>query len=281
MAGLGVMPPQFSLYESNQTTPSDTPGTAINNPVGAANTKDTTWTTLLAAVGFDVHLVAVHFYESSVAGTNTATLIDLGIGAAAAEEVLIPDLLAGWCHGATIGMAKSYLFPLYIPAGSRLSARAASVRTTGSVRCLVELFGGPRNPDHWCGQQVTAYGIDAANSRGTAVTAGASSAEGAWTQIVAATSQKHSALVLGLGGATATTTVTNGSYTADVGVGAATEAAIAENLRWRSTTAETYFQAHPWLPIFVPVPSSERLAVRMSTNAGAAIVTDMALYGVS
>lgn len=279
---LGLLAPQFSLYESNQTTPSDTPGTSIANPAGGANTKDTTWTTLVASLAFDVAMIGVHFSGSAVSATNTATLIDLGIGAAAAEEIVIPDLLAGWVPaGSTIGGFKSYYFPLYLPAGSRLSARAASVRTTGSVRCAVELWGGPRNPDAWVGQQVIAYGIDAANSRGTAVTAGASSAEGSWTEITSGTSQDHAAIVAAIGGATATTTMVNGTYLMDVGVGAATEAAIFENLRAREDTAEQVCQQQPWLPIYVPVPSGTRLVARLSSNSAGPVVNDCALYGVS
>jgi hypothetical protein len=227
-------------------------------------------------------MIGVHFSGSAVSATNTATLIDIGIGAAAAEQIVIPDLLAGWvAAGITTGGTKSYYFPLYLPAGSRLSARAASVRTTGSVWCQVDLWGGPRNPDYWVGQQVIAYGIDAANSRGTAVTSGASAAEGAWTEITSGTSQDHFAIVPAIGGATATTTMVNAAYLMDVGVGAATEAAIFEGFRVREDTTEQVCQQFPWLPIYVPVPSGTRLVTRLSSTAAGPVVNDCALYGVS
>jgi predicted secreted protein len=277
--------PQFTRYESHVTASppaSTTYGTTVNNPAGAAHTKDTTWTQLIAASAFDAQLVVVNITSSSASNTNTSTLIDIGIGAAAAETVIIPDLLGGYC--AAVGSVpgpRSYIFPLYIPAGSRISARAQSIRTTGSASVLVQLWGGPRNPDAWwCGQQVTAYGINAADSGAVAVTAGNSGAETASPVSIGTTSAIHKALVLGVSGNT-------NSYTAlgyywDVGIDtASTSWLIRDAYYYQSQSTEATGPAgQVWWPIFQNIPSGTVL-VAGGECSGVAESHDIAIYGVS
>lgn len=279
---LGVAP-QFQQYESTQSAnATTTPGTTVSNPVGSANTKNTTWTQLIASTSFDTHLILVHLSGSDAGSTNTSTLIDIGIGAAASESVLIPDLLAGYCPSASAagGFPRHIILPLYIPAGSRLSARSQSVRTAGSTRVWVELLGGPRNPGWWCGEQVIAYGITAASSIGTNVTQGGSSAEGSWTAI-GTTSQDHKAVCLMVQGSNTDTVMQSAGQNWDVGIDTSSTSILGENFLTRTQTSETLGYYGLWLPIYSNIPSGTALAVRGSSTVGTPDVIDVALYGVS
>lgn len=273
--------PQFQQYESSQgANPSTSPGTTISNP-GSANTKNTTWTTLIASTSFDAQLVIVHLAASAAGATNTSTLIDIGIGAAASETVLIPDLLAGFVGSPSAqGFPRHIILPLYVPAGSRLSARSQSVRTTGSTLVWVELLGGSRFPSWWCGEEVKAYGITAASSIGTNVTPGSSSAEGSWTSI-ASTSQAHKAVALMVQGSNTDTVMQSAGLTYDVGIDTTSTAILAQDYLARTNTAETMGYWGIWWPAFVDIPSGTTLAVRGSATVGTPDVLDVALYGVS
>lgn len=276
-------PPQFQQYESTQSAaPTFTPGTVVNNPTGSANTKDTTWTTLIASTSFDAQLVLVYISASGLASTNTATLIDIGIGAAASETVLIPDLLAGWSPAPTTlgGFPRHAIFPLYVPAGSRLSARSQSVRTTGSTRVWVELLGGPRGPEWWCGSEVKAYGITSASSIGTNVTQGGSSAEGSWTSI-GTTSQQHKALIFMAQGSNTDTVMQTAGQDWDVGIDTTSTAILAEDFLSMTSTAEQLGSLGVWMPIYSDIPSGTVLAARGSSSVATPDVIDVALYGVS
>jgi hypothetical protein len=80
--------------------------------------------------------------------------------------------MAGWCLGTLAASAyRTYYFPIFIPSGTRLSARSASV--VASKTCVVSLTLLQRPTQlGWVGTRVTAYGVDAANSRGTTMTSG-------------------------------------------------------------------------------------------------------------
>lgn len=277
-----VNAPAFSLYENNASaTPStNSPGATVSNPAGGANTKNTTWTQLIASTAFDAQLIVVELAGSAANATDTSTLIDIGIGAAAAETVIIPDLLAGFIPTPDVGSCRSYIFPLYIPSGSRLSARSASVRTTGSTRVFVKLYGGPRNPEAWwCGSQVTAYGINTADSGAVSVTAGNSGAETASPVSIGTTSADHKCLVVGVQPNSAT--VTAKAYHFDVGIDTASTTWLRQDdLYLNTSTTETSWPGVTWWPIFAPIPNGTVLVVGGECS-GTADAMDFALYGVS
>jgi hypothetical protein len=130
----------------------------------------------------------------------------------------------------------------------------------------------------WAGSEVIDYGTTGASSNGTTVVGGVSSAEGSFTQITASTTRSHYYIAAGLGCA-ADTIVQAESSVLDIGVGAATEDVIAEDLRFGSSVQEEMF--HPPLGIFAQIPASTRLTARISNLAAAAQSFDVILYGVS
>jgi hypothetical protein len=273
---LGVPPNPFGAYQSNLGAPTVPAGTVVTAS-GTAHTKGS-YVQLIASLNFDVYLVKMMLTDVSASTTNTAFLVDIAIGAAGQEEVIIPNINAGYACPAVGGAGLMYEFPLYIPAGSRVAARAQAAIVSDTANLMLWCYGEPRYPI-WAGRQVVDYGADLATSRGVTIVAGTAGAEGAWTQIVAATTQDHNYIHAGVGGA-ADTSVLNAMAYMDIGVGAAAaETPIVEDLAWLSTTTEDMRGFFP-LAMPVNVKSGERLSVRIS-ESGAAQSYDTILYGVS
>jgi hypothetical protein len=259
--------PQFSRYESNYaaTPGSGGSGTSVSNYASGPHVKNTTFTQLIASTAFDAQLITIIVSgQNTGGGADYSTLMDIAIGAAASETVIIGDLCAGFTAAESEAPGpRHFIFPLYIPAGSRLSARTQSIRTSGAMNVTVQLYGGPRNPDAWwCGQTVTTYGANAANSAGTLFTAGSTGAEGTGVSL-GTTTAAHQALVLGVQGHPSDVTWASRGYHFDVGIdSSSTEWFEADRFYANATTGEVLGGAHIWWPIYRPIPSGTELMIR-------------------
>jgi hypothetical protein len=114
-------------------------GTEID-PGSTANTKGA-WVELVASTGKDIRAFAIMIGDQGLnrGSVSADWLIDIGIGAAGDEQVLIPNWWAkhNYAGGAVpLEPANSEWFWQPIPAGSRVSARAQSSWTTASTRKL-------------------------------------------------------------------------------------------------------------------------------------------------
>jgi hypothetical protein len=129
---------------------------------GSAHTKGS-WYQLAASTPFAFDWIEVHIQTSS--GSQTA-LVDIGIGGAGSEVVLIPNLL--------IESQSAYLYhvnyrlPIAVPAGSRISARCQS--NLGSADFYVKTHFAATN-GAIPAQRAISYGANLTNSRGTLVQA--------------------------------------------------------------------------------------------------------------
>lgn len=243
-----------------------TPGTSLTTG-GAASTKGTA-VEIFSATSFDTFWVTVLASQYGVATTASAGAMDLLIGAAT-EEVLIPNMLMGYCgRGDAAGQGpKRWDFPLYIPAGSRIAGQAAGERVTTAMRMWVYLYGGTTAPNFRVGSKVTTYGMGTVPN-GTTITPGASGAEGAWAEMTSGTSEDHFALVPSFQ-LSADTSINNRCYAVDIGYGAATEEEIAQSYWFMGDgAAETMSGPYPTMPCFQDIPSGTRLTMRASNSGG-------------
>jgi hypothetical protein len=254
---------------------------------GASSATKGTVVELIAATEFDAYWITVIASAYGLAATTAQGCLDILIGAAT-EEVLIPNLLMGFCgaSGTVLGEgAKRWNFPLYIPAGTRIAAAAAGDRTSTAFRVGVILYGGDGYPPFRVGRKVTTYGITTVPA-GTDVAAGYSGAEGAWVQIAASTSEDHFAFHPSFHPTDGDTTLTPVKNVAiDLGQGAATEElllGVEQSFMYRYGTGELC--EGPWqsFPVFQDVPSGTRLVARISmsgvTDTGE---PDVAIHAVS
>lgn len=279
-------PAVFTSYESNITNPGPTtPGTLVTAG-GSTNTKNTTYAQLIASTSFDAYFMQIFFSDNNASNNaSQSMLVDIAIGAASSETVIISNLNASAAGNRTVGVnisargGQRYAFPLYIPSGSRISATAAGATASDTCYCIIRLWGNPTKPV-WAGQQVTTYGAVTGSSRGTLVAAGLSGAEGSWTEITASTSAHTYYLAMGAGyGADASSQV--GMNFLDAGVGAATESELQalSNITLYSDSVERFSQEFGGA--YVDIPSGTRLVARVSSSQASAQSYDVIFYGVS
>lgn len=243
-----------------------TPGTAATTDGASSATKGTP-AEIFAATSFDAFWITIIASTYGTSATASKGAMDILIGAAT-EEVLIADLLMGQCSSLAVssGGPRQWNFPLYIPAGSRIAVQAAGERLATAVRVWVYLYGGTASPNFRVGGKVTTYGMGTVPT-GTAITPGASGAEGSWTEITASTSQDHFAIMPSFQLGTDTNTTAQ-PITVDVGFGAATEESIMEGYWYKIDAAEQMGGPWPAFPCFQDIPSGSRLVMRAS-NTGA------------
>lgn len=187
-------------------------GTIVTATV-AIHTKNTTFTTLIATTDYTAYGITIGVGGVGTGPTtNERMLVDIAIGAAASEVVIVPDLLAGTAGTSSSNSSEPsfYHFPIVIPAGSRISARNQALIASDNVNVQVHLHQ-QQVPGKWYGSRVTAYGIDAAASTGTSHTA-VSGSYATSTQLTASTTNPIKYLQVGHDLLTDTTGTTTARY---------------------------------------------------------------------
>lgn len=242
------------------------------------NTKGT-WTQMTSSTTYPTDWVRVQAQNNH---TGRA-LIDVGVGAAAAEQVLIPDLhLAGQIGGSIGGECVSWLFPVSIPAGSRVSIRSQS--SIASLQCTVLLqLGGSSLINGSPLGTVTAYGAVSTTSGATNLDPGATAhVDSAWVQLVAATTgqTKWVCIAIGHDGQLVTTSST---ALLDLAIGAGgSEVEILSDI-FVSSGGVSEQVGSSCLSFPLVIPAGVRLSARMRTVATASPdrVNGVVVYGVS
>jgi hypothetical protein len=124
-----------------QVTASST-GTAMTAPA-STNTK-AAWTTISAATTSPARWILVGISAPPTTSTTAATgFIDIGVGAAGVEGIIIPDIHWSVTSNEDINCAMALCFPVNLPAGVRLAARyqATSISTASRPNITLTTFG--------------------------------------------------------------------------------------------------------------------------------------------
>lgn len=270
---MGDWPPTSGgRVQAAGATTANSGGTSITGS-GTNNTKGS-WIELIAAT--DSMSAGLILTANIPAASH---LLDIGIGAAGSETVLVPDILLAMTLA---NMTTQVMFPVTVPAGARISARVAATAGAAAPTITVYLVGG--GFDASVGRSaVTAYGATAADSGGVSVDpGGTANTKGSWTEIVASTTASMKVLIIGTGNQ-ANLAATAASWLADIGVGGAgSEQIIVPNYRLVASVNETLG------PLFSPVipvsiPQGSRLAVRSqcTTTDATDRLIDFILYGIT
>lgn len=271
----------LATIESNVGTTSAEFGTTLTAS-GTIHTKGS-YSTLIAATGYSAYGISIFLAGlSTAASTNTRCLVDIATGAAASEVDIISNLLCGntpqW--GSAMNYCASYYFPIFIPAGVRLSGRCQALIASDTVTAYIVLHQHPMG-NQWYGSRVTTYGANTATSSGVSHTSGSTNAYATATQIVSSTTNPIKYLQLGMDLGTDTTGVTMRGQVR-LGYGATPDYFVSE-LPWaESTTLETvnFSYANMLLSHMgfnIPAGSDLRLSARVS---GTGEARGWALYGV-
>lgn len=200
---------------------------------------------------------------------DTNYLIDVAVGAAGSEIIILSNLAVALNNG----MGVSIPIPINIPAGSRIAARCQD-NFGGSIAYMSgrvisgSFLGTP--PCH----TLTTYGAVTTTSSGTIANAGGTAnTKGAWTQLVSATTQEHSGLIIAAVRPVLSTVITaDWGQVADIGVGAAAaEQVLVPDLRSTcSKASQSAFKSAVQPGIFMfpqcDIPAGVRLAVRQQAT---------------
>lgn len=281
MLASGLWLPRL-LTDGSAGASSDRAGISIQS--GVANTLGA-WVQVVASLSADVGFVHIaHNDVISGSAADFSSLLDIGVGAAGAEVVVLNALGVGWVGTDTIAtpthpfVHPGWLFPLWIPRASRVAIRVQCKTASTFENFRLHFFAPVEGAKP--SNSIVTMGADAANSRGTVLTnPAANNTEGAWTQITAATAEPFAALGIAIQGG-GDNTQTGGQALVDIGVGAAgAEVVIVENLHLEIDSAEKLFMFSP-LVHPVSVPKGSRLAVRWQGSAFSGSTLDAILYGI-
>lgn len=182
------MPPSWGKITDNigATTPSTTPGTTVT--AGASN-ADGTEVSLLSALGHDAEFVAIGIAGFFTSNNTRATLLDILIDPAGGTtwSVLIDNLLCGQTNATSVtaNVPLWYYFPLWIPAGASIGARARNnTASTIAGKVIISVMGANARPGTiWCGRKVETIGVTESTSTGTSHTPGTSPTYSSWSNV--------------------------------------------------------------------------------------------------
>jgi hypothetical protein len=251
-----------NTYSPQATTrPNAAQGVAITPATGGKSG----WVQLTASTGdFDSYGILICFNSNSASAASRNTMADIGIGGAGSEVVLIENLICAGASTYVVGYNQWYFFPLFIPAGSRLSVRAHSSVAT-AFRCYIQTFQAPLNPAAIRkGTFVETIGAGTVPA-GTDVTLGTTS-EGAWT-LLGATVSRVWWWQIGMQVTTADTTWNGAAIHFDLAYGDATnKQLIIQNQAVSTTTAEILSNPPLTSGVECPVPQGTNIYVRGQTS---------------
>ena len=235
-------------------------GTAVT--AGAANVKGS-WAQVIASTAEQYQAFIVSL-KGAQANINRG-IVDIGIGAAAAEQVLIPDLRHG--HGSTVIRASivPYFIPIGVASATRISARSASSIASAVVH--VQVIGIPANmqypPPFY---QINHYGIVTADSGATQVDCGATAnTKGAWAVLIASSTNHIKFFYVIINPAVTTVPAAGGDALIDIGIGAAAaEQVICPNLPscWSTDATVLMTRTYVYGPFYCDIPLATRIAAR-------------------
>jgi hypothetical protein len=256
-----------------------------NLPAGATTAPGTSVTPAQNAYGNWqlLHTLAADCYMIEVVPANRATassmLISIGVsvdGAANYQEI-IPDLACYGPQWQSGYQATVWSFPLFIPQGSTIAARASiNNATVGTVNVMVRCYGTPTRPDLYrYGSRVVPYTTNLAGSSGLVqILPGTNSGFSQWTKI-GTTEDSHWYFECGMG-STSTGPINRtqvqhyswGEYGGQNPLGTAYVGTNSVGIFWR------------WSPVNMIVPGGQGLWARISQGATSPPIMTPMLYGV-
>lgn len=238
-------------------------GTTVTSG-GSAHTKGA-WVEFHAALPF----TADGFWlTQNVSSARVRYWVDVGIGAAAAETVLVPDIP----YNGDIGglMRGSVYIPIRIPAGERVSLRtqASSAAAVGDFQ--ITFVASEHDAARSC-RRATAYGHVSASTSSVCLPDPNNTAnvKGVYDELVASTTNPMKAWIFFLV-SQSQDFASSRTYLTDLAVGAAaSEVDVLSNIIGHEQSGTDSLQ--PWAmgPYWYPIPAGTRLSARMQSSAAA------------
>lgn len=240
-------------------------GTTTVTASGTAHTKGS-WSQVVASAPYDIGMLWLYSADNNASNTDTGQLLDIGIGAASSEQVLVPDILSGY---STLAAAYGMFIPIFIPEGTRISARIQAAVSSDTLVLKMGYFEAGGYPTY---QYCENLGSNTSTSGGTDVEGGS------WIELKASTDLPLDAFVamadLGaatLGGDRATNNIGIGAAASEVQIyPPINDSGTAQTDGWivASGSQEDITDLFPRgiLPGIRRVPSGTRVAIQQPTG---------------
>lgn len=231
------------------------------------------WTEVIASSSGVADLVYLYVSNSSAA-VATQGLLDVGVGAAGSEVVVISNAVGGSINlvnavvGVTPGVNPAQIFPVNIPAGSRVAVRIQNVVSSRTAGVSVSLlYSGQPVPS-----TLDTIGDNTATSRGTNLPT-----NDTYVELVASTSKTYRGIVMVC--CTAGTVIAGESSIYALAVGGSGSEVVLGTATMASSVSEFsgYQQNQPPFIYYGYIPAGSRLAVKQSVGRA---YRDVILYGI-
>lgn len=221
-------------------------------------------------------VVSMGDYASS---TTLYFLVNIAIGGAGSEQVIIPNLYCYTTSNANKTNNFQFDIPINIPSGQRISANCQSNGSSGVVPVSIILCRGSLSQGSGLGT-VDAIGSDTATSTGVSVATNATiNTFGSWVEITSSAAEAYKGFLVSGIRPSASWTNLNVAYQVSIG-SAGNEEIIFSGHHIRQTGSEiTTLAVSPFIP--VGIAQGERIAIRAQTNVSNTDADlDYIIYGV-
>lgn len=240
-----------------------------------ANTKGS-WATIASGLAAPASWISIGRDRFTSAG-DKSVLMDIGIGGAGSETIVIPDLLYGFTDH------RSTPIPVHIPAGATVRARASCGIGSSFLWVRPQLGLGEADSGITVPGKITAYGIVSAASGGTAITpSGTGNTKGSYSQLVASTTAPIHALMVLAQSSVSSGSMTDVEYLIDIAVGGAGSETIIvpDYIGYTHSEGYVYNRSPELYPVSFNIPAGVRIAARCAAmNSSSTVPIEVAVYG--
>lgn len=270
LASQGIIKPR-PLLSANADVSRTAATTAIPLvSVAAPASIDTkgNWSVLIAATDFPATEIQLTLGDSGTSGVNTSGLMDIGVGGAGSEVVLIADIGVGaWFNGTARDFRR---FRVRIPAGSAISARVQCATISRTFPVIADIVGNEQGAGAHSYTKVRTIGAVDTGSKGTDLTQAVSlNTKAAWTTLEDPVTEPIYAVTV-IPGAQWQPNYANASMMFDIGIGAAgSERILIPDSFFASFSNEligNHVPADPFRALPEPIPAGARIAARYQSS---------------
>lgn len=226
----------------------------------AAHTKGA-WTQLVASTPAAADCIDIAVGGLGFNGANWSSLIDIGVGGSGAETAVVSNVACGGANIVfSVDLGWAVRFAVYIPAGSRISARIQTVVAGGQIAAVKYRLGAGPNPSA-TSTTTTTIGSSTGTSGGTATSATINT----YVELAASTAATYSAVTI-VPSLTATS-ISGKVRELVLGVGAAAAEVAVASMATYVTSAESVHPQGPNQIYLGSIASGSRLAVSVPADA--------------
>lgn len=272
------------FYNGTQHAPAATSTWGNSLTSGATANTYGSWVSLTGSnLSFATHRIVVRLSRTrNSSGTTSAqslrAYVDLGLGPNSGAVTPIVDALCG-SHSFALG--TFYDLPIYANTlSNQLWARCQMNASSALIDIRCELYGHHIDGGTDFVRRIVALGLSSSTTEGTSCTPGLAGV-GAWTQIVASTSERYIGLMGSPVSSDDTTMAAGTIFSTDLAIGGAgAEQLIAHNVAHSHTYVNTEMRHAYVNPVLMPVPSGTRLSARLNCSTGPDSVNSVWMWGL-